>query len=71
MNVVLLINFRYEKLDEKDIDMEDDDATQSANQKSAQSSLPVDTDDVISNSQSNLKSSQEVEEEYVIEDYDD
>jgi hypothetical protein len=51
--------------------MEDYDATQSANQKSEQSVLPGDTDDVISNSQSNLKSSQEEEEEYIIEDYDD
>ncbi|XP_060598145.1 cell cycle checkpoint protein RAD17-like [Ruditapes philippinarum] len=62
---------RYEKLDEKEIDMEDDDASQSVNQKSEQSVLPGDTDDVISNSQSNLKSSQEEEEEYIIEDYDD
>ncbi|XP_053394672.1 cell cycle checkpoint protein RAD17-like [Mercenaria mercenaria] len=62
---------RYEKLDEKDIDIEDDDASTSANQKTVQSVLPGDTDDVISSSQSNVNSTQEEEEEYTIDDYDD
>ena len=43
---------------------------QLTNQIPGQSQLPLETDDVISNSQSNLKTSQE-EEEYEIEDYDD
>ena len=65
-------NFRSEKLDEKDVDVEEEDVLdkQLTNQISGQSQLPLETDDVISNSQSNIKTSQE-EEEYEIEDYDD
>ena len=65
--------FRYEKLDEKDVDVsiEDSDVTQTSNQKSESAGLSLDTDDVISNSQSNVKDSQEVDEEYEIEEYED
>ncbi|KAH3695968.1 hypothetical protein DPMN_083427 [Dreissena polymorpha] len=68
---------KYEKLDEKDVDISDDDDTSdvtksATNQIQGPSMLPTETDDVISSSQSNVKSSQaEEEEDFVIEDYDD
>ena len=66
--------YRSEKLDEKDVDFENGEDTLDnnlTNLVTGQSQMPVETDDVISNSQSNLKSSQEEEEEYVIEEFDD
>lgn len=76
---------RYENLDEKDVDLEDSDGLHAslmpldkdqcapkASCTGNRQSDAADTDDVISNSQSNLKASQEEEEEdFVIEDYDD
>lgn len=53
------------------MDIEDKDVDTSDNLKSVATELPLDTDDVISNSQSNVKASQEEEEEFIIEDYDD
>ena len=70
----LLNYFSSEKLDEKDIDVDDMDEgfeKTLTNQLPVQSQLPLETDDVISNSQSNVKSSQEEEEEYEIEEFDD
>ena len=64
--------FRSEKLDEKDVDIDEEERLEKTltNQIKGQSQLPLDTDDVISSSQSNVRSSQE-EEEYNIEDYED
>ena len=61
-----------EKLDEKDVDVDEEERLERplTNQIKGQTQLPLDTDDVISSSQSNVRSSQE-EEEYDIEEYDD
>ena len=62
---------RSEKLDEKDVELDTDDASQVV-PFLADDIKPVtkDTDDTISNSQSKIDPSQEEEEEYEIEDFD-
>jgi len=67
---------RYEKLDEKDVELSDGEENSGCekptNQNSAFGKPSLDTDDVIGNSQSKVRSSQELEdEECVIEDFDD
>ena len=61
-----------EKLDEKDVDVDEEEGLERplTYQIKGQTQLPLDTDDVISSSQSNVRSSQE-EEDYDIEEYDD
>lgn len=62
---------RSEKLDEKDVELDTDDASQVVPFLADDSrSVTKDTDDTISNSQSKIDPSQEEEEEYEIEDFD-
>lgn len=62
---------RSEKLDEKDVELDTDDASQVVPFLADDTrSVTKDTDDTISNSQSKIDPSQEEEEEYEIEDFD-
>lgn len=70
------LSIRSEKLDEKDVEL-DSEETENASQiipalKHNQKSVSMETDDVISNSQSKIEPSKEEEqEEYEIEEFDD
>ncbi|XP_076076265.1 cell cycle checkpoint protein RAD17-like [Mytilus galloprovincialis] len=65
------LSLRSEKLDEKDVELDTDDEGASLVVPFSANTIPTDNDDVITNSQSKINTSQEEEEEYDIEEFDD
>lgn len=65
------LSCRSEKLDEKDVELDTDDEGASSVVPFSANTIPTDNDDVITNSQSKINTSQEEEEEYDIEEFDD
>ncbi|CAC5393975.1 HRAD17 [Mytilus coruscus] len=64
------LSLRSEKLDEKDVELDTDDEDASSVVPFS-ANMTTDNDDVITNSQSKINTSQEEEEEYDIEEFDD
>lgn len=68
------LSIRSEKLDEKDIELDTDDLDGASqgfpHNAENKASVVIETDDIISNSQSKIDPSQEEDEEYEIEEFD-